>query len=405
MGMFYIDLLRSSLGCAANELWMDPAKGRFCRGPTGPECFENYLDHDDIAIPSDVEFLNDDILIRYFSEKQDDLWFVDALSHAGHCEKLEDSPASNHPQVISSTTNSSIAFNNQNVWWWSGGCIANGELLPDGTIRFYLRQDRRGLRAISLPERYTWLSQASSVFHAYNVPSDKDLSTYRLIAPVLRLKGTIQKSKCKQKRRQGAHAPICLFFKLSSPFSPSVPFHTWSFDPTGQNPLSPDLCKHFGLHNKLALEVVHYVISWPTKVYVAARDYQIRKGFNPETTDFAQHLGSTIYELVPPGFNRFQEGMPDSERTIDIQTAVKTQLSISYSPFSHSQLFYDVSGFTKMNTSTSCMKTGPAGNVFGPLQALQGFRNLLFVTPLTALLSRAVSEDRESGLSTLFDTD
>ncbi|KAF9256066.1 hypothetical protein L218DRAFT_1007855 [Marasmius fiardii PR-910] len=139
MGMFYIDLLRSSLGCAANELWMDPAKGRFCRGPTGPECFENYLDHDDIAIPSDVEFLNDDILIRYFSEKQDDLWFVDALSHAGHCEKLEDSPASNHPQVISSTTNSSIAFNNQNVWWWSGGCIANGELLPDGTIRLASR--------------------------------------------------------------------------------------------------------------------------------------------------------------------------------------------------------------------------------------------------------------------------
>ncbi|KAG7090118.1 hypothetical protein E1B28_011729 [Marasmius oreades] len=59
------------------------------------------------------------------------------------------------------------------------------------------------------------------------------------------------------------------------------------------------MCKYLGLPFKLSLEATPYQLSWPTKIYKAVRGYQITKGFNPKTTDFAQSLWYPIVDVVP----------------------------------------------------------------------------------------------------------
>ncbi|KAG7090123.1 hypothetical protein E1B28_011732 [Marasmius oreades] len=302
VGLFYIHLLKKSLGCARNELWMDSTQGRFCRGPIGPKCWDWPEGHFDVIVPSDVEFLKEDVVIRYFTSKEDDLVLLSTLGYSCHSERLDDIPAtSTRIHVISGLTNSTIAFY-QNVRWrsWTD-CLGTRQEMPDGATRFCLRDNRRKIEVDTANESYAWLSQVSSVFHAHNISMDEDLSTYKLVYPYLELTGTIQKSKRKRQRRQSLDTPI-YFIILPSP----DPVYHWSFDPTGQTLLSPEMCKYLGLPFKLSLEVTPCQLSWPTKVYKAVRDYQIAKGFDPKTTDFAQSLRYPIFDVVLAE-NRFEE--------------------------------------------------------------------------------------------------
>ncbi|KAF9257435.1 hypothetical protein L218DRAFT_831854, partial [Marasmius fiardii PR-910] len=64
----------------------------------------------------------------------------------------------------------------------------------------------------------------------------------------------------------------------------------WSHDPSGQDPLSPDMCRYLGLPITLSVILDYFQQSWPTKVYKALHDYQVARGFDPTTTDLAQSL-------------------------------------------------------------------------------------------------------------------
>ncbi|KAG7090113.1 hypothetical protein E1B28_011724 [Marasmius oreades] len=300
VGLFYIDLLKTSLGCSRNELWMDPTQGRFYRGPIGPKCRDWPEEDISVIVPSDAEFLKEDVIIRYFVSKEDDRLLLSTLGYSRHYEILDDIPTS-HTRVISSLTNSTIAFY-QNVRWRSSkGCLGSRRAIPAGTTRFRLRDDQRKIEVDSITEVVPWFAQALSVFHAHNISYDEDLSNYKLVEPCLELTGTIQKSKRKRQRRQSLDTPI-YFVILPSP----DPVYHWSLDPAGQTPLTPDMCKYLGLPFKLSLQATSFQESWPTKIYKVVHDYQIVRGFDPASTDFAQSLGFVVYDVVPAE-NRFEE--------------------------------------------------------------------------------------------------
>ncbi|KAL0565007.1 hypothetical protein V5O48_017027, partial [Marasmius crinis-equi] len=116
------------------------------------------------------------------------------------------------------------------------------------------------------------------------------------------LEGTLSNSKAKRRRRKQL-PPIYLFVVL---FSSST---IWSLDPTGQIPISNALCHYLGLPLRLSLRALEY--SWETSTYQRLRDYQIARGFDPTTTDFAQHNEYPLYHIV-------EQPLPDhSEEIVD----------------------------------------------------------------------------------------
>ncbi|KAG7090046.1 hypothetical protein E1B28_011665 [Marasmius oreades] len=314
VALFYIELLRYSLGCSKNELWMNPTKGRFCRGPIGPRC-RIWLDVAlNVIVPPDVDCLKEDVILRYFLSKENDWGLLATLSYSRHFETLDNIPATSHIHVISGLTNSMIA-SFENVRWWSwADCLDNEPMMPDGVARFRLRDDGLRIEVHSVGERTSWLSQALSVFHALNISLNEDLSSYKLVLPYLELTGTLQRSKCKRRRRQLLHTPIYLIV-LPSPH----PHYHWSFDPTGQISLSPEMCKYLGLPLKLSLEVTPCQVSWATEVYKHIRDYQIARKFDPRTTDFARSLREPIFE-VTFAENRCQEIVEDHKIPMPIES-------------------------------------------------------------------------------------
>ncbi|KAF9256254.1 hypothetical protein L218DRAFT_821800, partial [Marasmius fiardii PR-910] len=75
-------------------------------------------------------------------------------------------------------------------------------------------------------------------------------------------------------------------------------FYFWSHGPSGQDQLSSDMCRYLGLPITLSVTLHYYQVSWPTKVYKALHDYQVVRGFDPTTTNFAQSFGPPILEVV-----------------------------------------------------------------------------------------------------------
>ncbi|KAF9256253.1 hypothetical protein L218DRAFT_1007599 [Marasmius fiardii PR-910] len=132
LGEMYFNILKRVLGCLKNELWMDPTNGRFCRGPVGPKCLEWVVGSGVNAIPLDVEFLKEDIMIRYFSSIKDDWGLIAALAYSGHFECLTEVPSTYYPHMISSLTNLTITFNLNLQWWSWKGCLHKRWDMPDG---------------------------------------------------------------------------------------------------------------------------------------------------------------------------------------------------------------------------------------------------------------------------------
>ncbi|KAF9261523.1 hypothetical protein L218DRAFT_489324 [Marasmius fiardii PR-910] len=176
----YVDILKNTLGCSMNEIWMDPMNGKFCRGPAGPKCQWNWRgDSSRITIPTDVNFLQEGVLIRYLSSKKYDLSLLWALNYTSHHKRAKNF-RSNHPQVISSlhNTNSTIAFRRSVRWKHFRGCLKNRKVIQHSLTRFHLKDDQHHLEVQSGDVVQPWLTQASSIFHAHNIQLDEDLSLY-----------------------------------------------------------------------------------------------------------------------------------------------------------------------------------------------------------------------------------
>ncbi|KAJ8089589.1 hypothetical protein PM082_014845 [Marasmius tenuissimus] len=98
-------------------------------------------------------------------------------------------------------------------------------------------------------------------------------------------------SKCQQRRQQ----PIFLFIYPPPPNlfdGKTSSTHRWSFHEDGQPQLSPELCRDLGLPIKLRVENNGYhSYKWSASNYQLIHQYQLLRGFDPTTTDFARHLG------------------------------------------------------------------------------------------------------------------
>ncbi|KAF9254895.1 hypothetical protein L218DRAFT_1082111 [Marasmius fiardii PR-910] len=315
VGLVYLEMLRKSLRCSRNELWMDPTKGSFCRGPVGPKC-RQWSDRFHIdAIPSDIEFLKENVVIRYFSNIKNDLGLIAVLAYSSHFEHVIGVFSTYYPHLISSLTNSTIASIRNARWFSRKGCLGDQQRMADGSTRFLLTDHGRHIEVESMVETYSWLSQALSVFHVHNIWFNEDLSNFKFIDPYFKVKGALQKLKHKRQQcRLGR--PIYLFL-LPSP-SPDTHFYFWSHNPSGQDLLSSDMCRYLGLPITFSISLDYYQYSWPTKVYKALHDHQVVRGFDPTTTDFVEFLGYPILEIMSPE-NHFQE--------VDIEEAKDTSNS------------------------------------------------------------------------------
>ncbi|KAL0569654.1 hypothetical protein V5O48_012309 [Marasmius crinis-equi] len=273
-GKRYLESLRMQFHCSYNEIWMDPKNGELCRGPAGPDCWIGGPDLEELvleALPSSADLLQDGNCLRFLASRKPkdvDRWVVGAVG--------------------------AIA----------GSLQPNMVRVPQLTIDGVFTLKEGGgldLRISWEEERKVWMSQALSVFHTRGISLDDNPSQYVLMIPDLRSFGGLSTSETTRQRRR--EKTIYLFFR---PLSPSTPMkdcktsslHYWSFDPTGQHPLPPKICEELGLPVELSLECqVPWQLRWNNEHYKRMHQYQLARGFDPKTTEFARHLGYPIYQV------------------------------------------------------------------------------------------------------------
>ncbi|KAL0571635.1 hypothetical protein V5O48_010328 [Marasmius crinis-equi] len=297
------------------ELWMDPTRGIFCRGPIGPTCYEGTSIITLDKLPTDVEMLKEDVLLRRLGQLGCDLVLdrkVAGALGADWSESRYTISESNSFMIDSTTITLGQARKSRMALSTTG--VKRSGTLENGYTRFVLEEEENLIQAIEVhlpsvllfPWDGSWLAQSLSVFHKYGVPLDSDLGQYRILEPD-NLVGKLSYSLKKRNRRKNT-APIYLFVMWCRPSS-----SFWSFDEDGQTPIPASLCNYFGLPPRFEVQMCSY--QWPTKAYRSMRDYQIAAGFDPTTLDFATHgnfnfnftifndahLPGTLGESVVPG--------------------------------------------------------------------------------------------------------
>ncbi|KAL0564490.1 hypothetical protein V5O48_017554 [Marasmius crinis-equi] len=280
--------LQRQLDCHRDgSMWLDTLRGVFCRGPKGPK-YRMPVGLDVKDLPLHAELLQEGVLFRYLISRKLDRQAVDALSRPWYSEASQ--VQVDRVTVISTQTNTILAV--ASTVWKAFGCLGGRTKLPNGATRFTVLRDHRLLRVVLDNQRevqYAWLVQALSVFHAHRVSLEGDLRKYKLVLPHL-LKGTLSQSKAKRRRRK-QFPPVYLFVPASSTST------FWSFDPDGHDSIPNDLCDYLGLPVRLSSDSKEFI--WETLVYKRLQDYQIARGFDPTTTDFARlNKYHCIYDIV-----------------------------------------------------------------------------------------------------------
>ncbi|KAJ8087363.1 hypothetical protein PM082_006193 [Marasmius tenuissimus] len=137
-----------------------------------------------------------------------------------------------------------------------------------------------------------------------------DLSVYQLIYRHVWLSPALidQIPSKYQRRRQ---QPIYLFVRpppLNLPKS-YISLHFWSLHEDGQSQLSDESCDDFGLFTKpLYFTYDFHSFSWSTAHYKRLHEYQLSRGFDPKTINFARYLGYDhhIFQLTDDS-DRFED--------------------------------------------------------------------------------------------------
>ncbi|KAK1220089.1 hypothetical protein PQX77_017169 [Marasmius sp. AFHP31] len=287
VGRIYLYNLHFQLGCETEELWLDLGKGVFCRGLPGPDPmlsswrFENQL-------PLTAELIQEDVLLRFLAglklKRVDDV-VVKGVAFSGASTDVPERVL--RPTVISTLTNAPIAVAN-NTWTSLCNNLSDQKLLADGMTRFTLAGGGLLRLEWNRNAREAWMAQAWSVFGARGISMEEDLRVYHLLFPRAILSGRLRYPPARQQFQQ----PIYLFvrpppFDLGYDRTSSV--HFWSFDQDGHSP--DDLCLDLRLPMTFWISGFSESYSWSNDAYDSLRQYQILRGFDPSTADFARSLG------------------------------------------------------------------------------------------------------------------
>ncbi|KAK1220085.1 hypothetical protein PQX77_017165 [Marasmius sp. AFHP31] len=307
VGRMYLNSIRRQLGCGAEEMWLDPRRGVFCRGLPGPTPWLRGWTLDNEELPLTAELVQEDVLLRFLaglkSKHVDDV-VVKGVAYSGASTFVPERVL--RPTVISTLTNAPIAVAN-NTWTSFHGTLSDQKLLADGMTRFTLAGGDLLRLTWNGDALRAWMAQAWSVFGARGISMEEDLSVYHLVYPYTYLSGDLSYSPDRRRSRQ----PIYLFvrpppFDLDDGYTSSV--HFWSFDEEGQSPLSHNLCQDFGLPTTFSISQFPYSVSWSNDAYDSLRQYQLLRGFDLSTTDFARSLGydKNIYQ-TPSNSDQFAQ--------------------------------------------------------------------------------------------------
>ncbi|KAF9266045.1 hypothetical protein L218DRAFT_922406 [Marasmius fiardii PR-910] len=306
------------MNCAQTVLWMDPKGGTLVRGVQGPDSvhLDYYSTFDVKTLPPSAELLQEDICWRFFSHLPLDKAFDRSVVHAlQRRHKVFELPFSSHlPSVFSHLNKLMIGIGIAACKTYPNhGCLDSPVLMPDGRTKFSLiHNGRSSFEVLCGDHSSTWMSQASSVFHNCGISLNEDLSKYELFTPWVLLEGSIDNLEVAQQRHLKV-PPIYLFLHPTH-FSPPlkkgslVSAHTWSFDKDGKTSISCLRCEYLGLPLKLLVLTgsTHKYI-WSSETYQIIHKWQVARGFDPTTTDFAHHCEYPLYEVVQPKFSQFEE--------------------------------------------------------------------------------------------------
>ncbi|KAK1221650.1 hypothetical protein PQX77_015542 [Marasmius sp. AFHP31] len=308
----YLGNLRDQWECDYEEMWLDPTRGVVCRGPKGPRISFILVELEIKDLPPTAELLQEEVLVRFLgcqkSREADDA-LMNIMVYVGNIERVPERV--DRPTIFLALTKTPIAVAN-NVWKGKWDNLAEQTCLENGWTRFRLDGDRWLSLHLNKDIERAWLPQASSVFHARGVSLDNDLEDFHLVYFEALLGSYIDDSPSKCQLRQ--QQPIFLFVY---PLPPNLPYgetsslHHWSFQEDGHSHISPESCRNLGLPVKLGYirSRACHSYSWSNNCYKSLHQYQVARGFDPTTADFAKHLG----------YGHIFQPLGDSDRFDDVQ--------------------------------------------------------------------------------------
>ncbi|KAJ8079193.1 hypothetical protein PM082_021693 [Marasmius tenuissimus] len=353
-------------------------------------------------LPLTAELVQEDILLRFLaslnSKEVDDVVVCGVISSDAWNRVPE---GVLRPTVVSTSTNTPIAVANNDAWRGWRDTLPGRNVLENGMTRFTLAGGGDVWLGWNWDAEWAWMAQAWSVFSARGISLDEDLSVFELIYPCAELSGCLSDSKARQRSEQ----PIYLFFQSLPPNldnGDTSSLHFWSFDEDGQSPLSDDLCHDFGLPTELRLYQYFISRSWSHEAYSRLRQYQILRGFDPSTTDFARSLGydENIFHPLRDS-DRFAQVNQEPSLEIGASTETAYVSTLEGPTTAHpTQLTH---GF-KSTTTDSAQHTRVGDRVFQPANSQDRFEHVQGDSecePLTSTASKAASAQSAGFLSTL----
>ncbi|KAG7097643.1 hypothetical protein E1B28_004975 [Marasmius oreades] len=152
--------------------------------------------------------------------------------------------------------------------------------------------------------------------------------------PSIKLTGSLKTSGSSIRQQQRSEDPPIYFFLH---LLPSVPLleddsvlstHTWSYHENGETPIPHHHCEYLGLPTKLNVEFSSRAHRWPSETYKNIHKWQVARGFDPTTADFACYLKYPIYEVLPESdAGRFEELNIDQSEALSGRSPAEERLS------------------------------------------------------------------------------
>ncbi|KAI3619200.1 hypothetical protein WG66_012930 [Moniliophthora roreri] len=308
------------------------------KGPFhGQECTK--VQYDCEGMPSAIEMLSDDTCARFFSKTGarnldldvlryanrhacvmpiEDLLAIDSLGHRGVRELIGKLCLGT---IYSGARLEQIAISKQGLadpWkTWEPDTLLNKTLIESGLMRYEFKNISGSTHTLTIymgpALRTVWLSQAHSLSEVSNGGS----ATY--LIPHLWIEFDIQP----QLDQSGAvvlDSPptVYLFIRLPpssladlDPWMSQITF--WSFGENGTNEIPETECKRIGLPNIVLWRVEVSLRTWPKHVYDAIHAWQVARGFDPMTADFARSLGFPIFEPIVKRDAQIEETIEEKE--------------------------------------------------------------------------------------------
>uniref|UniRef100_A0A0W0F2I5 Uncharacterized protein n=1 Tax=Moniliophthora roreri TaxID=221103 RepID=A0A0W0F2I5_MONRR len=200
---------------------------------------------------------------------------------------------------------------------WEPDTLLNKTLIESGLMRYEFKNISGSTHTLTIymgpALRTVWLSQAHSLSEVSNGGS----ATY--LIPHLWIEFDIQP----QLDQSGAvvlDSPptVYLFIRLPpssladlDPWMSQITF--WSFGENGTNEIPETECKRIGLPNIVLWRVEVSLRTWPKHVYDAIHAWQVARGFDPMTADFARSLGFPIFEPIVKRDAQIEETIEEKE--------------------------------------------------------------------------------------------